>query len=120
MVDSITKLDRYRWRGHSAVSGRFKNDRQDKEYVLKWIGEKKAGEAKRAYRQFVKNGIAQGHRSDLIGGGLIRSQRGWSAVKDIMRQGIREKSDERILDSGEFVQQLIRQSDEERRKQFFN
>ena len=37
----------------------------------------------------------------------------------MIRQGIREKSDERILGSGEFVEQLIQQSDEERRKQFF-
>jgi REP element-mobilizing transposase RayT len=118
IVDSITKLDRYRWCGHSSILGRFKNDWQDKEYVLKWFG-KKAGEAKRAYRQFVKNGVNQGHRSDLIGGGLIRSQGGWSAVKDMIRQGIREKSDERILGSGKFVQQLIQQSDEERRRQFY-
>ena len=118
IVDSIMKLDRYRWCGHSAILGRLKNDWQDKEYVLKWFGEK-AGEAKRAYLQFVKDGTDQGHRSDLIGGGLIRSQGGWSAVKDMIRQGIREKSDERILGSGEFVEQLIQQSDEERRKHFF-
>jgi len=118
IVDSITKLDRYRWCGHSAILGRVQNDWQDKEYVLKWFGEK-AVEAKRAYRQFVKNGMDQGHRSDLIGGGLIRSQGGWAEVKDMIRQGIREKSDERILGSGEFVQQLIQQSDEERKRQFF-
>ena len=33
-------------------------------------------------------------------------------------EGIREKSDERILGSGEFVQQLIQNADEERKKQF--
>ena len=117
MIDSITKLEGYRWCGHSALFGRSKNDWQDKEYVLKWFGEK-AGKARRAYRQFVKNGMEQGHRSELIGGGLIRSQGGWAAVKDMIRQGVREKSDERILGSGEFVQQLIEQSDEERKKQF--
>ena len=117
MIDSIAKLDRYRWCGHCVILGRLKNEWQDREYVLKWFGEK-AGEAKRAYRQFVKNGIEQGHRSDLIGGGLIRSQGGWAAVKDMIRQGVREKSDERILGSGEFVQQLIEQSDKERKKQF--
>lgn len=116
-IDSIAKLDRYRWCGHSAIVGRLKNDWQDKEYVLKWFGEKE-GEAKRAYHRFVKNGMEQGHRSDLIGGGLIRSQGGWTAVKDMIREGIREKSDERILGSGEFVQQLIQQADEERKKQF--
>ena len=117
MIDSITKLEGYRWCGHSALLGRSKNDWQDKEYVLKWFGEK-AGKARRAYRQFVKNGMEQGHRSELIGGGLIRSQGGWAAVKDMIRQGVREKSDERILGSGDFVQQLIEQSDEERKRQF--
>jgi len=119
IVDSITKLDRYRWCGHSAILGRVNNDWQDKEYVLKWFGEK-ADEAKRVYRQFVKDGMDQGHRSDLIGGGLVRTQAGWAVVKDMIREGIREKSDERILGSGEFVQQLIQQSDKERRKQYFN
>jgi len=116
-IDSIAKLDRYRWCGHSAIVGRLKNDWQDKEYVLKWFGEKE-GEAKRAYHRFVKNGMEQGHRSDLVGGGLIRSQGGWTAVKDMIREGVREKSDERILGSGEFVQQLIQQADEKRKKQF--
>jgi putative transposase len=35
IVDSITKLDRYGWCGHSALLGRVTNDWQDKEYVLK-------------------------------------------------------------------------------------
>jgi REP-associated tyrosine transposase len=48
--------------------------------VLKWFGPNE-GEAKRAYRRFVKKGIDQRRRPDLVGGGLIRSQGGWSAVK---------------------------------------
>ena len=42
-------------------------------------------DAKRAYRQFVKKGIDEGHRPDLVGGGLIRSQGGWSSVKALRR-----------------------------------
>jgi REP element-mobilizing transposase RayT len=91
IIDSIFKLERYRWCGHSVILGKLKNDWQDME---------------------------QGHRSDLTGGGLIRSQGGWAAVKDMLRQGVREKSDERILGSGEFVQQLIQESDIERKRQF--
>jgi REP element-mobilizing transposase RayT len=117
MTDSLAQLDRYSWCGHSVILGRLNNDWQDTEYVLKWFG-KKTGEAKRVYRQFVKSGIAQGHRSDLVGGGLIRSQGGWLAVKEMRREGVREKSDERILGSGDFVQHLLQQSDEARRKQF--
>lgn len=117
MIDSFAKLNRYRWCGHSVILGRRSNDWQDRKYVLEWFGEK-ADEAKRAYRQFVKGGVEQGRRSDLVGGGLIRSQGGWATVKEMRRQGVREKSDERILGSGEFVTQLIEESDEARRKQF--
>ena len=117
LVENLVKLDRYKYCGHSVLMGRVKNDWQDRDYVLKWFGPKE-GEAKRAYRQFVKKGIDQGRRPDLVGGGLIRSQGGWSAVKALRRLGVREKSDERILGSGEFVEQLIKESDQKRKEQF--
>jgi len=117
LVESLAQLDRYLWCGHSVLMGKIKTDWQDRDYVLKWFGAKE-GEAKRIYRQFVKEGIEQGRRSDLVGGGLIRSQGGWSAVKAMRRRGVREKSDERILGSGEFVEQLIRQSDQSRKEHF--
>ncbi len=112
LVESLVKLDRYRWCGHSVLMGRIKGDWQDRDYVLKWFGSKKA------YRQFVKKGIDEGHRPDLVGGGLIRSYGGWSAVKEMRRLGVREKSDERILGKGEFVEQLIQRSDKRRKVQF--
>jgi len=117
MVNSFGALNRYRWCGHSVLLGRLSNDWQDTTYVLRWFGETE-GDTKRLYHQFVKDAIKQGHRFDLVGGGLIRSQGGWEAVKAMRRQGVREKSDERILGSGEFVEQLIQQSDEVRKKQF--
>lgn len=117
LIESVAQLDRYRWCGHSVLMGKIKNDWQDRDYVLKWFGAKD-GEAKRAYRQFVKEGIGQGRRSDLVGGGLIRSQGGWAAVKAMRRRGVREKSDERILGGGEFVEQLLRQSDQSRKEHF--
>ena len=117
LVENLAKLDRYRYCGHSVLVGRVKNDWQDRDYVLKWFGPKE-GEARSAYRQFVKKGIDQGRRQDLVGGGLIRSQGGWSAVKSIRRLGVREKSDERSLGSGDFVEKLIQQSDQTRKEQF--
>jgi len=117
IVENLAKLDRYRYCGHSVLMGKVKNDWQDRDYVLKWFGTKE-GEAKRNYRQFVKKGIALGRRPELVGGGLIKSQGGWSAVKAMHRIGVREKSDERILGSGEFVEQLIKQSDQTRKEQF--
>ncbi len=116
-IESLSKLNDYQWCGHSVVVGRETNDWQDREYVLKGFGPKKA-EAKKAYLEFVKQGINQGRRSDLVGGGLIRSVGGWSAVKAMRRIGVREKSDERILGGGKFVKKLIEQSDAPRKKQF--
>jgi hypothetical protein len=46
--------------------------------------------------------IDQGRHPELVGGGLIRSLGGWSAVKALRRTGNRELSDERILGSGGF------------------
>ena len=90
--------------------GKVTNDWQDRDYVLKWFG-KKEGAAKRAYRDYVKKGIDQGRRPELVGGGLIRSLGGWSAVKALRRSGDRELSDERILGSGEFVEQMLKEAE---------
>jgi putative transposase len=59
----------------------------------------------------VEKGIDQGRRPELVGGGLIRSLGGWSAVKALRRTGDRELSDERILGSGEFVEQIIKEAE---------
>ncbi len=109
LIKSLAQLDRYRWSGHGVLMGKVKNDWQNRDYVLKWFG-KKQGEAKSAYRNYVKKGIDQGRRPELVGGGLIRSLGGWSAVKAMRRSGERELSDDRILGSGEFVEQIIKEA----------
>ena len=110
LVKSLAELDRYRWSGHGVLMGKIKNDWQDRDYVLKWFG-KKEGEARNAYRNYVKKGIGEGRRPELVGGGLIRSQGGWSAVKAMRRSGERELSDERILGNGEFVERILKEAD---------
>lgn len=42
-----------------------------------------------------------------MGGGLIRSMGGWSAVLAMRRSGSKEVSDQRILGDGDFVKQVI-------------
>jgi len=110
-VKSIEELDRYPWSGHSVIMGKLKRDWQDAAYVLRWFGVS-VRDAKKEYRRFVLEGVGLGRRPDLVGGGLIRSQGGWSAVRSLRRLGITEKSDERILGSGEFVDAVTRQADE--------
>jgi len=117
MVKSLDKLERYRWCGHGVIIGKVKHEWQNRDYVLKWFGHKE-GDAQKAYRDYVKKGIEKGRRPELVGGGLIRSLGGWSAVKALRRSGDREMSDDRILGSGEFVEQIIKEAQARVRYQF--
>ena len=117
LVNSLSQLGRYAWSGHSVLLGKFKKEWQDDKYVLKWFGDK-VGEARRAYRHYVAAGVDQGQRPDLVGGGLVRSQGGWSSVKTMRHLGIMEKSDDRILGSGDFVESMLNQADEKVKYQF--
>jgi len=66
-----------------------------------------SGNARKNYLQYVKEGIDQGRRPELVGGGLIRSMGGWSAVLAIRRSGAKEVADQRIRGDGDFVKQVI-------------
>jgi REP element-mobilizing transposase RayT len=111
LVKGLAELDRYPWSGHSVLMGRRVHGWQDREYVLSWFG-KKESDAKRAYRRYVKAGVSEGKRSDLVGGGLVRSMGGWSEVLSLRRSQEEVLSDERILGSGEFVERLLGEADE--------
>jgi hypothetical protein len=71
--------------------------------VLAYFGHR-AGRARYHYRRFVIDGIPQGRRDELVGGGLRRSQR---------LIGLEELQfhDERVLGSGDFVEQLRKESE---------
>ncbi|MBW2165493.1 MAG: hypothetical protein JRG74_05165 [Deltaproteobacteria bacterium] len=88
--------------------GKKTNTWQNKDYILKLFASNKA-EAIRRYREFVKKGIEQGKRSDLVGGGLIRSAGGWSAIKALRKIGSYQKGDERILGDSDFVKKVLAQ-----------
>jgi putative transposase len=107
----MSELDKYRWSGHGVLMGRIKHEWQDRDYVLSWFGEKE-DKAKKAYRQYVKKGIALGRRPELVGGGLIRSLGGWSEVLSLRRHGKKVLTDERILGSGDFVERVMKEADE--------
>ena len=117
LVRNMSELNRYRWCGHAVVMGKVKMEWQDRKYVLRWFG-KRQGEAKRAYQKYVVEGIAQGRRPDLVGGGLIRSMGGWSEVISMRRLGIKERSDERILGRGDFVNEVVNEANKVLRYQF--
>jgi putative transposase len=111
IVENLKFLDRYSYCGHSRLMGRRESSWQNTNYILKVLA-KTLSSARRRYAEFVAEGIPQGRRPDLIGGGLIRSVGGWSAVKALRKMGAYQKGDERILGDGEFVENALAQAEE--------
>ena len=115
IVESLEELSSYPWTGHSAIMGKVKRPWQDTEAVLSYFGRKK-GEAAGRYEKFVREGVAQGKRPELVGGGLIRSAGGWSEVLSMRRRGQRMASDERVLGSGGFIEGLLEEAEHRHRE----
>ncbi len=73
---------------------------------MRFFGKQK-NRAIRDYEAFVEEGLHQGRRAELVGGGLIRSIEGWSAVASNRLKGTFIKSDERILGDRDFVEEVV-------------
>ncbi len=113
IVPDIQQLNRYPYSGHSALMGQVKYEWQDTKYVMAYFG-KTLKKARQKYLEYVNEGIDQGRRPELVGGGLIRSLGGWAEVKSMqLNKNDHMKSDERILGDSEFVTQVIAEADEE-------
>ncbi len=101
-VNGLDALDRYPWSGHAVLMGVVDLAGQNTAEVLDRFGGSTRG-ARAAYRQFVSDGAGQGEREELCGGGLRR----------VVKTGIDKEPhiyDERVLGSGEFVQELLGES----------
>ena len=109
-VDDLSKLKGYPWSGHSVLMGKAGGDWQDTESILSFFSPK-LQKARAEYERFVAEGVPLGRRPDLVGGGLIRSAGGWSQVLSLRRHGLRMASDERILGSGEFIEEVLSQAE---------
>jgi len=139
LISDINALDVYPWAGHSTLMGNCKNPlipvqpttqnptrktqnsplapcpavslaEKTVDDVLRRFGET-IEEARINYRNFVEKGIALGRRPELQGGGLIRSIGGRKTAFIELKRGNVEKSDQRILGSGNFVSMTLEQSD---------
>jgi putative transposase len=111
MVTDIKALDKDPFCGHAVIMGRENKDWQDDAYVLKLFDSKKST-ARRRYKIFIQKGIHEGKRSELTGGGLIRSSGGWAVIKSLRRANIHFKSDERVLGDSDFVERVLKSADE--------
>jgi REP element-mobilizing transposase RayT len=117
IVSSLEELDQYRYCGHRRLMGHKKNQWQDVDTVLSLFG-KRAGSARKQYRIFVEKGIAQGKRTELTGGGLVRSYGGWEALKSLHRMRAHLKGDERILGDSDFVLSVLKVADESMKRKY--
>lgn len=112
LVPDIDSLNVYPYCGHSVILGKMKREWQDEKYVLAYFG-RKIGSARNKYLSYVEEGIAQGRRPDLTGGGLIRSHGGWKELKKTRLKGQgRIKGDQRILGESEFVMEVLSEANE--------
>lgn len=116
VVSTMEELDRYPWSGPWMVIGEDDYPWLDRAYILEQFAKSKK-KAMQAYYKFVQEGWDEGHRSDLTGGGLVRSRGGWSQVLALRRRGESESADERILGSGEFVDQVLQEVGERQLRQ---
>ena len=105
LVEDLRDLARYPWTGHSALLGSFPRSWQDTATVLTQFGPD-LRRARRAYQRFVSTGMSQGRRPELQGGGLRRSEGGWTAVQALRRGREAYLADERILGSSSFVEAI--------------
>ena len=131
-VKDLEELDHYPWSGHGVILGHQEDPlipakenqasesddrgrRTDKSLAEKTVEDvllhfgSRLKVARQRYRQFVKDGVDQGQRPEFQGGS------GTGMQKD--KHG---KSDGRILGSGAFVLEVLRESGEELHKRVLN
>nr|MBF0222375.1 transposase [Desulfobulbaceae bacterium] len=99
MVSDMETLEIYPWCGHGVLLGKESLTGQSVDELLFLFGKEEAI-ARNNYRQFVADGVIQGNRPELVGGGLRRSQQASGTQDEI------ELFDERVLGSGSFVESL--------------
>jgi len=108
LVPDIDALGRYRWCGHSALLGERSLRGQVTEEILRRFSNR-LPKARQLYRQFVADGVAQGQRNELVGGGLRRSSQ-LAGVGEEEGEGV---FDQRVLGGEDFVDQVLQRSEQE-------
>jgi len=116
IIKTTAEMDNYPWSGHRSIIEKAKYPWMDTATVLAQFGSTKR-KTILEYRRFIEEGMHQGHDSQFYGGGLVRSLGGWSNVISLRRKGQREETDERILGSGDFVHQVIKETEDKSLRQ---
>ena len=117
LVTEYKALETYAYTGHGVIMGKFRGDWQDTGYILGLFG-RKSSIGRRRYENFVKKGIKEGRKPELVGGGLVRSLGGWTRAGNLRDKGNRSKGDERILGDGDFVENILSQCQERMERKY--
>jgi len=117
IVVDVDSLDNFAYCGHSRLMGQIQDDWQSVDGVLSLFATQKKA-ARRHYRRFIHDGLDQGNRPELTGGGLLRSAGGWGVLKSMRRMKEHLKGDERILGDGEFVEQVLESAQEQMEERY--
>lgn len=115
LVRSTEELEKYKWCGHGALTGRTKNNFMERDYILSHFGEN-AGKAVQKYKAFIEDRCGKYEHGEYSGGGLIKSMGGLNNVLNIRKSGAAEISDDRILGSGDFVGEVLKASEKNSQK----
>lgn len=102
LVSDMDGLDCYPWCGHGILLGQRTLQGQVSEEILGRFATRMP-EARQLYRTFVADGIPQGKRDDLRGGGSMRSRQG----SDGQEEENGRLTDQRVLGSEDFVQWIL-------------
>lgn len=112
LVKEISELDRFPWSGHAALIGTRTCSWQETDEVLTLFGQTKPM-ARRKYHKFLIDRIDKGKRHDLTGASLVRSTGRLANIFNSQRQDSRQVFDERVLGQGSFVEQVLKEIEEE-------
>jgi putative transposase len=110
IVKSLEELMSYPWSGHSGLMGTGQYEWLDTETILSYFSPIKK-RAVQKYESFISEGVSQGKRPELTGGGLVRSMGGWFEVVSQRHKGERTVADQRVLGSGEYIKRLYSEAD---------
>jgi intracellular sulfur oxidation DsrE/DsrF family protein len=114
IVEDVDGLASYPYSGHAALMGTTACPWQDTAFVLSLFG-KDAERARIMYYDFVQKGRARGKRTDLTGGGLLRSHGGWAEIR---KSPERLKADVRVLGESQFVLDVLSQAEQKLNRRY--
>lgn len=106
VVRNLRELERYSWCGEAALMGRALTSWQEVNFVLSWFDRRKT-RARTRYRSFMRDGLTQGRRPDLLGS--LKQNSGMVGLTASQTDPGEDEPfrDSRILGESPFVQEML-------------